>query len=254
MEQAEEKYNSFVANLEEADPWWERMNVLGAIGTAVDASQLDQLNDVRAESAQIVSDLSAEYESLSAEYEEFLKTENDVTDGTEDLNQVMVEYKGTTYAVSAQVADSMAQLDSAYVEAYAEAKESIEGQIGLFDKLEVKCDETVGQMADNMQKQAEILLTYNEDLQKAMEFVEEGTFSREFLGEIEQMGVDGAGYLHKIVEAAETNSRDFDEIMEAWAERVNAIDLLSETKAEIETGCSEIKEDLISATAKPLRE
>lgn len=250
VEQAEEKYNSFVANLEEADPWWERMNVLGAIGTAVDASQLDQLNDVRAESAQIVSDLSAEYESLSAEYEEFLKTENDVTDGTEDLNQVMVEYKGTTYAVSAQVADSMAQLDSAYVEAYAEAKESIEGQIGLFDKLEVKCDETVGQMADNMQKQAEILLTYNEDLQKAMEFVEEGTFSREFLGEIEQMGVDGAGYLHKIVEAAETNSRDFDEIMEAWAERVNAIDLLSETKAEIETGCSEIKEDLISATGE----
>ena len=83
--------------------------------------------------------------------------ENDVADGTEDLNQVMVEYKGTAYAVSAQVADSMAQLDSSYAEAYEKAKESIEGQVGLFDKLEVKCDETVEQMADNMQKQAETM-------------------------------------------------------------------------------------------------
>lgn len=250
LEQSEEKYNSFVANLEEADPWWTRMNVFDAFGTMLDASQLDQLNDVRAESTQIVSDLSAEYESLSAEYEEFLKVENDVADGTEDLNQVMVEYKGTAYAVSAQVADSMAQLDSSYAEAYEKAKESIEGQVGLFDKLEVKCDETVEQMADNMQKQAESMSTYNEDLKKAMELAEEGTFSREFLREIEQMGIDGAGYLHKIVEAAESNSADFDEIMEAWAARAKSIDMLSDTKAEIETGCSEIKEDLISATGE----
>ncbi len=250
LEQSEEKYNSFVANLEEADPWWTRMNVFDAFGTMLDASQLNQLNDVRAESAQIASDLSAEYESLSAEYEEFLKVENDVADGTEDLNQVMVEYKGTAYAVSAQVADSMAQLDSSYAEAYEKAKESIEGQVGLFDKLEVKCDETVEQMADNMQKQAETMSTYNEDLKKAMELAEEGTFSREFLREIEQMGIDGAGYLHKIVEAAESNSADFDEIMEAWAARAKSIDMLSDTKAEIETGCSEIKEDLISATGE----
>lgn len=80
----------------------------------------------------------------------------------------------------------------------------------------MKSDLTVEKMADNMQKQAEIMTTYNDDLQKAMELVSDGKFSREFLNEIEQMGIEGAGYLHEIVKAAETNSQDFIELMEAW--------------------------------------
>lgn len=152
------------------------------------------------------------------------------------------------YAVSSQVADYFAELDAEYAKAYVEAEKSIKGQIGLFNELEVKSDLTVEKMADNMQKQAEIMTTYNDDLQKAMELVSDGKFSREFLNEIEQMGIEGAGYLHEIVKAAETNSQDFIELMEAWKERAASIDILSHTRADVETSCNKIKESMLSAS------
>lgn len=201
------------------------------------------------ETSLTISNLENEYNNLSEELEEIIKAENGMIDVTEELDQVMVEYKGTAYSVSSQVADYIAELDAAYAEAYIEAEKSLKGQIGLFDELEVKSDLTVEKMADNMQKQAEIMTTYNEDLKKAMELVSEGQFERGFLEEIRQMGIDGAGYLHEIVKAAETNSADFIDIMEAWRDRTDSIELLANTQADIQTSCNAIKEELINASS-----
>ncbi|MDE7183294.1 MAG: hypothetical protein K2O40_02230, partial [Lachnospiraceae bacterium] len=246
-----EAYNDFMANVHNPEKWYEIDfgDVFGFL-TPSELMQRKDLNKVMKESEQIAADLEAEYADLSVEYEAFLKAENDVIDGTEELNQIMVEYKGTAYAVSSQIADYFAELDAEYAKAYVEAEKSIKGQIGLFNELEVKSDLTVEKMADNMQKQAEIMTTYNDDLQKAMELVSDGKFSRAFLNEIEQMGIEGAGYLHEIVKAAETNSQDFIELMEAWKERAASIDILSHTRADIETSCNEIKESMLSASGE----
>lgn len=250
FKETEEAYDNFMENLHNPEKWYQTDfgDVFGFM-TPSELAQQDKLNKIMEESGQIAADLEAEYADLNAEYEEFLKVENDLIDGTRDLNRVMVEYKGTTYAVTQEVAARLDELDAAYGEAYEEAEKSLRGQIGLFEELEVKSDLTVAQMADNMQKQAEIMTTYNEDLQKAMELAKEGVLDNGLLVAIEQMGIDGAAYLHEIVKAAETESDDFVRLMEAWADNVDSIDLLSGTRAEIETGCSEIKEMLLEGTS-----
>lgn len=257
LNQTTDEYNKYLERIyDDTNKKWYQASIYDMLGKAslLEVWQLNKLNDAMTESQQIVNDLDSEYESLNAEYEEFLKVENDVVDATEDMNQVLVEYEGKTYAVSEEVAASIGELDAAYAEAYEEAEKSIKGQVGLFEELEVKSDLTVEKMADNMQKQAEIMTTYNEDLLKAMELVNEGKFDEELLKRLKDMGIDGAGYLHEIVVAAETNSEDFNKLMEAWAARVDSIDLLSHTQADIETGCSKIKEDLVSAAGEAVHD
>lgn len=243
LEETTEQYNKILE--ESSKSTRPQFELFSGLGTTSEVSELGMLMDAMNQAQQAVDDLGSEYENLSAEYEAFLKVESEVIDETEELNRIMVEYKGTTYTVTSEVAARLDELDASYAEAYEEAEKSLRGQIGLFEELEVKSDLTVEQMANNMQKQTEIMLSYNDDMQKAMELVQEGVFDRGLLTAIEQMGIDGAAYLHEIVRAAETESDDFVRLMEAWEDRVESIDLLAGTRADIETGCSEIKELLL---------
>lgn len=253
LTKATEEYNNFVEDLEEPNVWWKRGNIFEAIDFVADNVQLKNLNDVMTESGQMVNDLEAEYESLNAEYEKFLAAEEEVIDGTEELNQVLIEYNGTTYAVSSEVAASIDQLDTAYADAYEQAEESLRGQIGLFEELKAESDVTVEQMAKNLQTQAEVMTTYTQDLQTAAELAEKGLLDEGLLGAISELGIDGAGYLHELVTASETNSAEFNEVMQAWAEMTDAKSTLAETMADMSTGYSSTMEELVS-TAKETAE
>lgn len=250
FDKTKEEYDKFIEGLEEPNVWWKQGTAFEAIDFVANATQLNKLNDVMTESGQMVADLGNEYESLSAEYEKFLAAEEEVIDGTEELNQVLIEYNGTTYAVSSEVAASIDQLDTAYADAYSEAEESLKGQIGLFEELKAESDVTVEQMSKNLQTQAEVMTTYSQDIQKATELVEKGLLDEGLLGAISELEIDGAGYLHELVTAAETDSDEFNDVMQSWAEMTEARDTLAHTMTELKTGYSETKEELITTTGE----
>ena len=249
-----EEYDKFVEGLEEPNAWWKQGNIFEAIDFVAGTTQLKDMNDVMTESQQMVDDLGAEYESLSAEYERFLAAEEEIIDGTEELNQVLVEYNGTTYAVSSEVAASIDQLDIAYADAYSEAEESLKGQIGLFEELKAESDVTVEQMSKNLQTQAEVMTTYTQDLQTAAELAKKGLLDEGLLGAISELGIDGAGYLHELVTASETDSAEFNEVMQAWAEMTEAKTTLAETMADLSTGYSSTMEELVTTTGEAIDE
>lgn len=245
-----EEYDKFVEGLEEPNVWWKQGNIFEAIDFVAGTTQLKDMNNVMTESQQMVDDLGAEYESLSAEYERFLAAEEEVIDGTEELNQVLIEHNGTTYAVSSEVAASIDQLDIAYADAYSEAEESLKGQIGLFEELKAESDVTVEQMSKNLQTQAEVMTTYTQDLQTAAELAKKGLLDEGLLGAISELGIDGAGYLHELVTASETDSAEFNEVMQAWAEMTEAKTTLAETMADLSTGYSSTMEELVTTTGE----
>jgi len=154
------------------------------------------------------------------------------------------------YTIQGASQETIAQIESlgdAYAEAYEEAKESIDGQVGLFAELKAESDLTIGQMSENLQSQAEVFTQYSEDLVEASKLAKEGS-DPEFSGilnSIMQLGLDGAGYLHELVEAAENDSEEFNELMESWADMTDAKESLIETMADIASGYSDGMDEIL---------
>ena len=152
---------------------------------------------------------------------------------------------GQLDAASQNTVDNLAYLKQAYQEAKDEALESITSQVGLFDELSSKSDLSLGQISKNLQSQTDTMNTYASDIESASELVKEGVLDEGMLGAIMELGVEGAGYLHELVEAAEEDSEAFTEAMAKWGEMEEAKENLAATLAEFETGYSETKDTLL---------
>lgn len=105
-------------------------------------------------------------------------------------------------------------------EAWAKAKEdtynSISAQVGLFDELRISSDLTAQQMAANLATQTEAYTNYSANLSTAMQLAEQDTTGSmsAILASIASMGMDGAGYLQTLVDAAAANDGSLTAILE----------------------------------------
>ncbi|MBR6585263.1 MAG: phage tail tape measure protein, partial [Firmicutes bacterium] len=187
---------------------------------------------------------------LKGDYEELAGKINEVSEAEAAGVDYSVYYNDSMYTIQGASQETIAQIESlgdAYAEAYEEAKESIDGQVGLFAELKAESDLTIGQMSENLQSQAEVFTQYSEDLVEASKLAKEGS-DPEFSGilnSIMQLGLDGAGYLHELVEAAENDSEEFNELMESWADMTDAKESLIETMADIASGYSDGMDEIL---------
>lgn len=194
---------------------------------------LNGLREQQEETRQTVADLGDEYQR-TLDYIGDNSAFDSAADGLNELD-----------TASQTAVDNLGFLQQAYEEAKDAALESIESQIGLFDELSTKADMTLGQISKNLQSQADTMNTYASDIESASELVKEGVLDEGMLGAIMELGVDGAGYLHELVEAAENDSEAFTEAMAKWGEMEEAKQNLADTLAEFETGYSETKDTLL---------
>ena len=141
-------------------------------------------------------------------------------------NGMSVSVKGTEESVT----ESIQKITDAYNSAYESAKNSIEGQVGLFDELTVSSDLSASQMAANLQSQTDAFNQYAEDIETCKSLVEAGLLDEGILGMIEEMGINGAGYMHELATASEDeleaiteNFRKMDEAKEILAESMTTI-------------------------------
>ncbi len=221
-------------------------------GTAVaDFSFLmyDQIDAYAAYQDQL-DEVNGVLEGLDEEYAAAAEVAKGFTSAIEENTLVTVAYGPAVYQVTADVAESMQTLQTAYDEARQAAYDSITQQVGLFDELSVKSDLTVSQMATNLQTQADTYNQYASDLQMAAQLMEEdttGSFSA-IVQAIIEMGVDGSGYLHELVTAAGESEEDFNAVMVAFAEMNDAKSTLASTMADIETDYDKGMKELVSST------
>ena len=75
---------------------------------------------------------------------------------------------------------------------------------------------------------------YGFDLVKATELAQQGLLDKGLLGAIQKMGIDGAGYLHELVTAAQNDTTSFSAVMNEWAMMSQTKDNLSAAMAGVE--------------------
>jgi hypothetical protein len=111
--------------------------------------------------------------------------------------------------------EEMANLQAQYDESYAAAKESIEGQLGLFNDLDGTAKTTIGDLIDTLKGQVDYMDTYAANIKKAME-----------------MGVD-EGLVKKLSDGSEESAQILAAIVEGGQEDIDA---LNEQLARVEEG------------------
>lgn len=204
-----------------------------------------------------IGDLNEELERNLAEYEELEQRCISYNEQLEILNEtqktgidVTVRYKDTQYTIvdtTQEVADSIYTLSSAYEEAKTKAYDSIDSQVGLFTKLAVEADLTAQQMVTNLGTQTESFKQYTEDLNAAAELMSSST-SPEFekiVQSLLDMKMEGAGYLHELVTAAQEDSETFSEVLSQFGEMETAKEELARTIGDIQTNYTEGMEELL---------
>jgi hypothetical protein len=92
----------------------------------------------------------------------------------------VAEAEGDAAAAAEDAAAAQDELVKKYQEAKDAARESIDSQIGYFDKLETKSDMTAQQIVENWEKQQVAFANYAENLQKAMDMGLDETLVKQF--------------------------------------------------------------------------
>lgn len=253
--EAVEAYNEALVNLQNDVEGSSTMEV-EALRQAAEAAQ-EHTEQVVLNESQIIGgykELEGQLESLDGEYatyKELLADTSGYDETVAALDEMRTEtlyYKDTAYEVSGSVAGYLSELGEAYYKAKGEAYESLQTQIGLFDELSIKSDKTIEQMISNLEGQTKSMDQYSQDLDKAAKLVHDGLMEEGLLGDLQEMGISGAGYLHELVEAAETDTERFEEVMKAWAENQEMRNSLAATMADVQTGYSEAWDEIIGDT------
>lgn len=258
---AQDAYNKALQEYNDGTADWSAAQVL-ELQAAAEAAQ-EHTEQVVLNESQITGaylDLEKQLESLDGEYEQYkdlLADTSQYDEAVQALQELQTEtlyYKDNAYEVSGSVAQYLDNLGEAYYKAYGEAAESIEKQIGLFDELNTKSDKTVDQMIASLEGQTKSMDQYVQDLNKASDLVHKGLMEEGMLGDIQALGISGAGYLHELVEAAEKDTDKFDEVMKAWADNQEMRDTMAQTMADVQTGYSAAWEDIIGETEESTEE
>lgn len=192
---------------------------------------------------EVINDLNGSLDNMAEQIQE-------TNSSVQEAASYQVYYKDRLYEIpdaTATTISAIENLNSAYAEAKEKAVESIDKQVGVFQELSAQSELTVQQMSENLQSQTEVFSQYSDDLVKASQIASEGS-NPEFsaiLENITALGLDGAGYLHELVTAAEEDSEAFAEAMESWAEMEDAKETLTDTLADVQTHYSEQMDELL---------
>lgn len=124
---------------------------------------VNEFTDNVNEATKAIEDNEAEIERISTEMAKL--------SGTYEENAgALVTYEQAVEKSLSSVNAQITELCQKYDEAYEAARESIDGQIGLFDKIVVKAELSIADMQGAWESQILYLTSYTENLKKAMDF------------------------------------------------------------------------------------
>ena len=192
-------------------------------------------------------------EELQAAYDENQQTLSDiegewrgVAQAVEDAQNQTVTYDEAVSMATSSAQSALDELTAAYDKAYQSARESIEGQIGLFDTMKTSSELSISDMEKAMQSQTDYLNLYSENLKKAAEYgLDDGLIKSLIDGSEES-----AGYINAIIQNIEklggstegmpaAASKFVDEFNSKFEETTKAKDAFADSVAKMETDFDE---------------
>lgn len=118
----------------------------------------------------------------------------------QEAAETPVAYEEAVSTVIRSVQDDIDELCAAYDAAFESARNSIDGQIGLFDTMKTETEMSVQDMQDAFTSQIEYLTLYTENLRKAAEYgIDDG-----LIAALSDGSEESAGYINAIIENIES--------------------------------------------------
>ena len=193
---------------------------------------LEELQAAYDENQQALSDIEGEWRG--------------VAQAVEDAQNQTVTYDEAVSMATSSAQSALDELTAAYDKAYQSARESIEGQIGLFDTMKTSSELSVSDMEKAMQSQTDYLNLYSENLKKAAEYgLDDG-----LIKSLSDGSEESAGYINAIIQNIEklggstegmpaAASKFVDEFNSKFEETTKAKDAFADSVAKMETDFDE---------------
>ena len=197
-------------------------------------------------------------EELQAAYDENRQTLSDikgewrgVAQAVEDAQNQTVTYDEAVSMATSSAQSALDELTAAYDKAYQSARESIEGQIGLFDTMKTSSELSISDMEKAMQSQTDYLNLYSENLKKAAEYgLDDG-----LIKSLSDGSEESAGYINAIIQNIEklggstegmpaAASKFVDEFNSKFEETEKAKDAFADNIAKMETDFDKTMSDI----------
>lgn len=149
---------------------------------------------------EAVDTVSAALEENERMQAEIVGEWEEVAEAAEEAANSPVTYEEAVSIAMEGVQEELETLITEYNDAYNAAYNSISGQVGLFEEMNVSCETSVQTMMSNMESQATAISTYAENLQKAGQYgLNEG-----LIASLSDGSVESAGYIAEIISNIES--------------------------------------------------
>lgn len=177
--------------------------------------QLIQMQHEEAALNETIEDGNAAISKQEKEMQDWAKAMGLATDEQGDLSKA-----------ADSTAESVGNLTDEYEAAEAAARQSIESQIGYFDKLATESDMTASEIVANWQAQRDAINNYNDNLRKAVDM----GLAPELVQQLADGSKESIMYLNELVNSTDTG---VDEINAAFEEMVQSKETVAETMAAV---------------------
>lgn len=235
--EAAKKYNEYVESMK---------------GKYYSTSRAKKLGNLMAE----VNEAAEAYNEFNADVQEAQKAIDDNEKAISDLTNSMAELNGETQksagefhtyeeAVQSSLASVQAEVNDlcqAYDDAYLAARESIDGQIGLFDEIVLEVEQSTEEMIGAWESQINYLTTYSENIKKAMDFGLDESLVEELSDGSQESAAQLDTIISKVEELGGTTEeakKFVDDFNKKFQEVEDAKDEFAGTVADMETDFSE---------------
>lgn len=200
----------------------------------------ESLSKTMADLGNRYTELTSVNQELTQAQQEEAAASDQVAVSSEEAAAALDVLGGEATETGTAEATAADQAAEAWAKAYESMYNSISSQVGLFDELKISSDLTAQQMAANLASQTEAYTNYSTNLSTAMQLAEQDTTGSmaAILQSIAAMGMDGAGYLQTLVNAAAAEDGSLDAILANFGDAETAKQNLVQQLTELSEGGS----------------
>lgn len=154
---------------------------------------------------------------------------NATADAADAYNGVLEDSEDAHEDASGRVDELRGELETLEAEYQAvrdAARDSIDRQVGLFEKVDEACEMSTQDMIDNLKTQREAFTNYADNIQLAMERgIDEGLVQTLSDGSVESMQI--------LAELVDSTDEEIQELNKAWAQTEEAKDYAADSMAQV---------------------
>jgi len=171
LEATQTQYNAVLEDYLDACEFYSSFEMGGfALFFSSEQKAMKAAEESLAEVKKRQSEAQSAYDETSSRLAEIEEEWFAIGDAVENAGNQTATYHDAVNSALSSVRTEVEELCAAYDEAYLAARESIDGQIGLFDEIVLEVEQSTAEMMGAWESQINYLTSYTENIKKAMDF------------------------------------------------------------------------------------